>query len=1396
MSKDINGFFPIKILFLGTSNVGKTSLIKRLINREDYRIDILHDFTISLDIYLKGFQTEGQLIKCELWDTPGILGSMMDNMLYIKYVNVLIFVFDLSSHDSFSEIKTYYNKYKDLTKQLKLNNEAILIGNKLDKINDREVSFEEINDFSMENNIRFFEMSAKDNKTGYAKLFKCFEDIAKNFLIKHKIIQKTNYFNMIKYRYISKRDENAVKPSLIYKQVDIFVKTLYKLFLVEDYILQIIKDINDFYKNNIFKKISIKNFEDLKSNVYNLEVIRVKLIDVFKIVALKYNESSQENYQMKKKTIKNEKNSDKEKSLLELDVSNNELTLLLFIQSNSILRKAIHYCIHDYIINFMFDFNNENILDKRLNMIIKEDNGEEELIYKYFCDINNKKQKITALFNDNYVKYFSSSELHQYYLFIRNINYLFDHLSKLISEKSNDIYFEKGQNTLNILKEYILVNNKEFDKVKNEKIKNLSAYELEKAIIHYSKKCLKYFKYLLNKNDLCYIYDKEKIYDCIKIRINLSIVYNLLNKQYESTLYFYSSFMLLLQYLKNKKEIKDNADNNKDVKEKEIFELFNETKEKLYPNIKSFSPNSNQKMIKEIKRKLKYYLNNSINFYLLYNQKIEELKLNNQTKGNAISLKSSSNKENFDFFSFPSIIIKIYKSIGDNSQYDEKLKTKIKLYEIYADSLTYYKREQYNMFFKCLSQKYSKKESLLLYDGKNISSLKIEYAKLENILSKYDFLPSDIAQLFNIIGVALMLLFRRNITTNDVDDALIKLFKKHKQLAYMIFNAGLNENLIQKANDLDSALQKQLNLGEQEKNYRFSLEQIRNCIRINISSLILIKDYNKVYQLITLMDNSLFIRNDFPNNYLLEKQTEFIYIIYHDQINTKSIIKNSYFNNYKLNIFPDIHNYLPTFKKNTDEIDYLNYYFDLKDLDEFDLINTIMAFSNKEVFNKQFEYFITPQNFKEKFSEYYLNSSREEKELFNNILNKDNLGNMNNWKKKFDNKQGKGFLFNPIYINYISKYYNFIINIFYENENKNQLELLNSVSLGIGGGKKYVMNLVCDKNITQTFKVFIPLIDKNEIVKYDMRDIKNYLNNLLNRFHEYKSLYPHFSNLLLWQIVNVIKITLINETILNELDDEIIIIYLDCMYKLGLYEQIIHFINENINSILKKDKKYYLILFNSYKKLCLYDDCIETVKKYLYENGSSDKKLNYEIVQNINTLKEKDFTDIYNYYKNLEKERPIIFVPPVMDDDLFQLLNDKYKNADDNIFNLEAQLFEEKIEMNQKAKLKKGLEKLKDGNKFRVLCIEGGGIKSLIQLLYLCEIENYMQKPISQIFDCIVTSRDGLFICGLLTIQNEKGEIKYHANEVLKIFNKQKETIYNNNLNKALKIDLLRKLIN
>ena len=1404
MSKDINGFFPIKILFLGTSNVGKTSLIKRLINREDYNIEILHEFTVTLDIYLKAFQIEGQLIKCELWDTPGILGAVIDNMIYIKYVNVLIFVFDLSSRDSFTEMKTHFSKYKDLSKQLKLKNDAIIIGNKLDKIDKRQISFEEINDFAITNNVNFYEISAKDNKTGYSKIFKIFKKIGKNFLVSHKIIQKNTFFDIIKFRHISRRDDRAVKPSLIYKQIDVFVKTLHKLFPVEENILQIINNINDFYKSNVYKKLVVKNFEDLKNLVYNLEKLREILIDVAKIVSLKYNVNSQVNYQNKKKQ-KNEPNNE-QKSLLESDVSKNELTLVLFIESTIILRQSIFYCIHDYIINFMFAFNNETVINKRLNMIIKEDNIETELIFKYFCDIKNKKMKILSLFNDNYVKYFSSSELHQYYLFIRNIDFLFNYMESIYKDMDLSTFLEKGEYSFNELKDYIYANNKEYDKIKNEGVKKMSNYEIEKNIINYSKKCLKYYKSVLNKYNEKYINDKGLIFECIKIRLYLSNVYNFINKGYDSSFYFYSALLLIIEYLKNKKETKKNKNNENKNKEseKEIIDLFNKIKDNLFKNIDLLSLDMSQKKIKEIKRKIKYYLNNSIDFILLYNQQLVNVNL---TSGQN-SLTSIPQKINFDFFSSTPITFKIFKSLEESVQIDEKMRTKIKLYDIYSDSLKYYKKELYNMFFKCLDQKFKDKESLLSYDGKNITSLKVDYRKIENILYKYEFLPSDIAQLFNIIGISLMKLFRRNIKKDNINEKEINLFKSHKKIALALLNAGLNDKLIIKAKELDETIAKQLKLEKPENNYIVSLEKIRICIRINISMILLIKNNNEINKIFNLVDNYLYKSSDFPINYPLERQKEFFNVLYIDSISAKSNVNGNDLNDKIINFFPKIENYLPIYKNERDDIEYLNYFINLNNnIDEFDLINALMADSNPEAYNKNLENFITPQNFKEKFTQYYNNSTGEEKELFATILNKENLGNINFWKRKFDNKQGKGFLFNPIYMNYISKYYNININLYSIcNKNENKLEFIKTISLGLG--RKYYMNIITDKNINTTYKVFIPLIKKDEIFKYEKSNIKSYLNNLYNRAQEYKDSFPDFSNLLFWEIINKIKL-IINNNIDNgntmlfsaaseDENEEIIKLYLDCMYNLGLHEQIINFINENISTSLKGNKEYYITLFNSYKKLCLYDYCIETIKKYLYENNSdtSEKVLNYEIVQKIRDLQKNDFYDVYNYYKNLEIQRPIEFVKPLMDDDLFQILNDKYKNSDDNIFNLEAQLFEEKVEKNEKLKLKKDLEKLKDGNKFRILFIEGAGIKSLIQLIYLCEIENYLQKPIAQIFDCIVTSKDGLFISGLLTTQNEKGEVKYHANDVLKIFYKQKETIYNKQLKKELKLNLLRNLFN
>ena len=380
MKKDANGFFPIKILFLGSSNVGKTSLITRLINREDYKLDIIHNYTTDLDIYLKGIQVEGQLIKCELYDTPGIIGAINDNLSYIKLVNIIIFVFDLSSKNSFDDMKLYYQKYKDYCNKYNLKKDAVIIGNKLDKKN-REVNFDEINNFTIDNNLEFYYTSAKDDKLGYNILLNFLKTIVKNFLIEHKILIKDNYFDEIRYKYISKRNENTIKPSLIYKQIDIFLKNLTTLFPNEEYTIDIIKNINEFYKNHIFKKFSIINIDELKKIIFNLENIKCKLIEIYRIVVLKYNMNL-----LIQEKIKKNKNDTKENNSAN-NILNEQKILTEIVNANILLKQSIHYCIHDYIINFIFEFNNKILLYNRYNMIIKEDTEEDSFIYKYFCNI-------------------------------------------------------------------------------------------------------------------------------------------------------------------------------------------------------------------------------------------------------------------------------------------------------------------------------------------------------------------------------------------------------------------------------------------------------------------------------------------------------------------------------------------------------------------------------------------------------------------------------------------------------------------------------------------------------------------------------------------------------------------------------------------------------------------------------------------------------------------------------------------------------------------------------------------------------------------------------------------------------------------------------------------------
>ena len=97
----------IKILFLGESNVGKTSIIKKFLSDDfDY-----NKYTISganntqKSIFYKKFQ---KLITFDIWDTSGQKKFRPFHRILYKDTNVFILIYDITDISSFEEIKNYW----------------------------------------------------------------------------------------------------------------------------------------------------------------------------------------------------------------------------------------------------------------------------------------------------------------------------------------------------------------------------------------------------------------------------------------------------------------------------------------------------------------------------------------------------------------------------------------------------------------------------------------------------------------------------------------------------------------------------------------------------------------------------------------------------------------------------------------------------------------------------------------------------------------------------------------------------------------------------------------------------------------------------------------------------------------------------------------------------------------------------------------------------------------------------------------------------------------------------------------------------------------------------------------------------------------------------------------
>ncbi len=147
-----------QILILGDSSVGKTSLISRYANgifKEEYLA------TVGLDYYNKQDTINNLNVLVKLWDTAGQerFKSLTPN--YFRNAEGVVIVFDVTNLETFENLKYWISSIKSNLGEKNIIIPIIIIGNKIDMNDMRDINKEEAGKFAKENDYKYFEASAK-----------------------------------------------------------------------------------------------------------------------------------------------------------------------------------------------------------------------------------------------------------------------------------------------------------------------------------------------------------------------------------------------------------------------------------------------------------------------------------------------------------------------------------------------------------------------------------------------------------------------------------------------------------------------------------------------------------------------------------------------------------------------------------------------------------------------------------------------------------------------------------------------------------------------------------------------------------------------------------------------------------------------------------------------------------------------------------------------------------------------------------------------------------------------------------------------------------------------------------------------------------------------------------
>ena len=154
-----------KVVLVGDSFVGKTNIMSKYLKNEFHEDS---KATVGVEFGAKQFKIEGHSVKAQIWDTAGQERYKAITSAYYKGAKGAFAVYDITRRSSFESIEKWVN---DLTSTADKNVTIVIIGNKSDLEDHRQITKEEGQEKANKLQVAFLETSAFSG----ANLDKAFE---------------------------------------------------------------------------------------------------------------------------------------------------------------------------------------------------------------------------------------------------------------------------------------------------------------------------------------------------------------------------------------------------------------------------------------------------------------------------------------------------------------------------------------------------------------------------------------------------------------------------------------------------------------------------------------------------------------------------------------------------------------------------------------------------------------------------------------------------------------------------------------------------------------------------------------------------------------------------------------------------------------------------------------------------------------------------------------------------------------------------------------------------------------------------------------------------------------------------------------------------------------------